>query len=88
MMYVTINVSRLIDAINNGDVKPYESKSTGDSYVSATLWVNDEKDEFENIGSLSIFRGDKKTLYFGNIKEAIKKEKSSLELKAKKDEEK
>lgn len=51
-----------------------KSEKNGKSYLNFNLWVNDEKDQYGNIGSLNVSQskeqreaGEKK-VYFGNIK--------------------
>jgi hypothetical protein len=51
-----------------------KSEKNGKSYLNFNLWVNDEKDQYGNIGSINVSQtkeqreaGEKK-VYFGNIK--------------------
>lgn len=50
------------------------SEKNGKKYLNFNLWVNDEKDQYGNIGSINVSQskeqreaGEKK-VYFGNIK--------------------
>jgi hypothetical protein len=57
------------------------SEKNGKKYLNFNLWVNDEKDQYGNIGSINVSQtkaerdtpGNKK-VYFGNIKLAERKE--------------
>ena len=56
------------------------SEKNGKKYLNFNLWVNDEKDQYGNIGSINVSQtkeeresGGKK-VYFGNIKPVERKE--------------
>jgi hypothetical protein len=57
------------------------SEKNGKKYLNFNLWVNDEKDQYGNIGSINVSQtkaerdtpGNKK-VYFGNIKPVERKE--------------
>jgi hypothetical protein len=50
------------------------SEKNGKKYLNFNLWVNDEKDQYGNIGSVNVSQskeereGGIKKVYFGNIK--------------------
>ena len=51
-----------------------KSEKNGKSYLNFNLWVNDEKDQYGNIGSINVSQSKEeresgqKKVYFGNIK--------------------
>jgi len=51
-----------------------KSEKNGKSYLNFNLWVNDEKDQYGNIGSINVSQSKEERLakvpkvYFGNIK--------------------
>lgn len=51
-----------------------KSEKNGKSYLNFNLWVNDEKDQYGNIGSINVSQtkeereSGQKKVYFGNIK--------------------
>jgi hypothetical protein len=51
-----------------------KSEKNGKSYLNFNLWVNDEKDQYGNIGSINVSQSKEerksgaKKIYFGNIK--------------------
>ena len=54
--------------------------SNGKSYVNATLWINQQKDQFGNIGSVSYDKKEKdetKRAYIGRVREVETKENNS-----------
>jgi hypothetical protein len=60
------------------------SEKNGKKYLNFNLWVNDEKDQYGNIGSINVSQtkeeresGGKK-VYFGNIKPVERKEQPTL----------
>lgn len=50
------------------------SEKNGKKYLNFNLWVNDEKDQYGNIGSINVSQSKEeresgqKKVYFGNIK--------------------
>ena len=57
-----------------------KSEKNGKSYLNFNLWVNDEKDQYGNIGSINVSQTKEeresglKKVYFGNIKPVERKE--------------
>jgi hypothetical protein len=56
------------------------SEKNGKKYLNFNLWVNDEKDQYGNIGSINVSQTKEeresglKKVYFGNIKPVERKE--------------
>lgn len=52
--YGSINFDKLMEAIKSGKVKTFKSNETGIRYINIGVWINDNPNEYGNIGSLSL----------------------------------
>lgn len=75
--YGSIDFDRLIESIKSGKVKTHKTDK-GKRYVNISIWINDEVDEFKQIGSLTLNNKaeykDEPTVYLANLRESKPKE--------------
>ena len=64
---VSINLSKLIEEAKKGNKAFSKSEKTGDIYLNANLYFNEERDKYGNDASFRSWNKDKEDLfYFGN----------------------
>ena len=67
----SINATRLIDELKKGNKAFYKSQNSNDIFVNVKVWINEEKDKFNNDASIQMnpaveFKDDAK--YIGNLR--------------------
>ena len=61
--------------------KAFKKAENGHIYANVNLWINDEKDQYGNCGSIQLNHKDstkEERPYFGNFKEVSKKEPEAI----------
>ncbi len=78
--YGTIDYDKLIKDLKAGRLKTFKSAKTGTRYIDVNVYINDQPNQYKNIGSISVPLKDEfhtdtedgkkiKSLYIGNLKE-------------------
>ncbi len=64
-----VNFSKLAKYVEENKDKLYTNKD-GESFVSLNVWINEQPDQFGNLGSVQINTPkDQKKIYIGNFKD-------------------
>lgn len=72
LYYGSIDFSKLLEQAKQGH-KAFSKAQNGKIYLNLNVWINDEKDQFDNIASIQAnFKDATKEdkFYFGNLKES------------------
>ena len=70
MLKISIDLTKVgeLARANHGSIS--KSQKNGKQYLNATIWINDQQDQYGNIGSLSVWdKNSNQTTYIGNLKE-------------------
>jgi len=70
LLYGSVDFSKLLELAKAGN-KAFSKASNGKIYLNLNVWINDEKDKFENDASIqTTFKDSTKEekIYFGNLK--------------------
>lgn len=66
----SICLTDLIEQAKQGN-KAFSKAKNGKIYVGLSIWLNDEKDQYDNNGSISLIKSKEdqsKSVYVGNVK--------------------
>ncbi|MFK7049892.1 hypothetical protein V3Q77_08320 [Flavobacterium davisii] len=75
LLFGSIDFSKLLEEAKKGN-KAFSRGSNGKIYLNVNVWVNDEKDQFDNIASIqTTFKDATKDekVYCGNLKQSTPK---------------
>lgn len=71
LYYGSIDFSKLLEQAKKGH-KAFSKSANGKIYLNLNVWVNDEKDQYDNVASIQANYKDapkEDKFYFGNLKE-------------------
>lgn len=75
LLYGSVDFTKLLELAKSGN-KAFFKHENGKIYLNINVWINDEKDKYENIASLQTTFKDctkEEKVYFGNLKLSEKK---------------
>lgn len=81
LLYGSLDFSKLLELAKAGN-KAFSKADNGKIYCNVNVWINDEKDKFENDASIQTnFKESTKEdkIYFGNFKISEQKEPEPLQ---------
>ena len=65
----SLNLTKIGELVKSNHPAVTTDKN-GNKYINLTIWLNDQQDQYGNIGSLSAYnKEDKQSVYFGNFKD-------------------
>lgn len=71
LMYGSIDFTKLLELAKSGNKAFSRSEKNGKIYMNVNIWINDEKDKFDNDASIQTSFKDatkEDKHYFGNLK--------------------
>ena len=77
LLYGSLDFSELLKLAKEGNKAFSKSEKNGKIYLNIQVWINDEKDKFDNDASVqTVFKDATKEerIYIGNLKKSEKRE--------------
>ena len=81
LLYGSLDFSELLKLAKEGNKAFSKSEKNGKIYLNIQVWINDEKDKFDNDASVQTNFKDaakEERIYIGNLKKSEKKEPLQL----------
>lgn len=72
MFKMSIDLTKIGELVRAGHGSINEG-SNGKKYLNATVWLNNDNDQYGNVGSVQVWNKDTNTKdYIGNLKDGVK----------------